>query len=305
MLLSAKRVGSVGKAYGLDMTDEMLAVARANQARAGITNAEFIKGHIEDIPLPDQAVDVIVSNCVINLSGNKDQVLAEAYRVLKPGGRLAVSDIVLLRPLPASVQQNLAVWSGCVAGALAADDYRRKLTFAARWGFTPVSRDDIPGGLLTTSALATACPAISACLQKTLTKWSDECMKKMQIFEPAMCCPTGLCGVSVDPELLRISAVLNSLKKNGITVDRFNLTDAPMEFVNNAVINQFINAHGVEKLPATVVDGEIVITGRYPSNKDFINILQISASLLGEASATEKGQPENEGGCGCAGGTCC
>ncbi len=98
-------------------------------------------------------------------------------------------------------------------------------------------------------------------------------MKKMQIFEPAMCCPTGLCGVGVDPELLRISAVLNSLKKNGIKVDRFNLTDAPMEFVNNQAINQFINTHGVEQLPATVVEGEIVITGRYPTNKDFIDIL--------------------------------
>ncbi|HML35205.1 arsenite efflux transporter metallochaperone ArsD [Sporomusa sphaeroides] len=130
-------------------------------------------------------------------------------------------------------------------------------------------------------------------------------MKKMQIFEPAMCCPTGLCGVSVDPELLRISTVLNSLKKNGITIDRFNLNDAPMEFVNNAVVNQFINAHGVEKLPATVVDGEIVITGRYPSNEDFIKLLQIPASLLGEAPSTAKDKPENEGGCGCAGGKCC
>ena len=133
VLLSAKRVGPAGKAYGLDMTDEMLAAARANQARAGITNAEFIKGHIEAIPLPDQTIDIIVSNCVINLSGDKDQVLAEAHRVLKPGGRLAVSDIVLVRPLPPSVQQNLAAWSGCVAGALEMEDYRRKLTAA---GFT-------------------------------------------------------------------------------------------------------------------------------------------------------------------------
>jgi len=133
VLLSAKRVGPAGKAYGLDMTDEMLAAARANQVRAGIANAEFIKGHIEAIPLPDRTVDVIVSNCVINLSGDKDQVLTEAWRVLKPGGRLAVSDIVLTRPLPPGVQQNLAAWSGCVAGALTEEDYRRKLTAA---GFT-------------------------------------------------------------------------------------------------------------------------------------------------------------------------
>ena len=131
VLLSAKRVGPAGKAYGLDMTDEMLAAARANQARAGIANAEFIKGHIEAIPLPDRTVDVIVSNCVINLSGDKDQVLVEAWRVLKPGGRLAISDIVLTRPLPPSVQQNLAAWSGCIAGALTEEDYRRKLTTAS------------------------------------------------------------------------------------------------------------------------------------------------------------------------------
>lgn len=131
-------------------------------------------------------------------------------------------------------------------------------------------------------------------------------MKKMQIFEPAMCCPTGLCGVGVDPELLRISAVLNSLKKNGITVDRFNLTDAPMEFINNKPVNKLINdAHGIEKLPVTVVDGEIVITGRYPANEDFISLLQIPASLLGEAPGAVKDKPQDEGGCGCAGGNCC
>jgi hypothetical protein len=130
-------------------------------------------------------------------------------------------------------------------------------------------------------------------------------MKKMQIFEPAMCCPTGLCGVGVDPELLRISAVLNALKKNGVTVDRFNLTDAPMEFIHNQAVNKLINAHGVEKLPVTVVDGEIVITGRYPANEDFISLLQIPASLLGEAPDTVNDKPANEGGCGCAGGKCC
>lgn len=130
VLLSAKRVGPYGKAYGLDMTDEMLSVARANQHQAGISNAEFVKGHIENIPLPDNFIDVIVSNCVINLSGDKDQVLREAYRVLKPGGRFAVSDIVILHALPASVQKNMAAWAGCVAGALEKQDYLRKLAAA-------------------------------------------------------------------------------------------------------------------------------------------------------------------------------
>lgn len=130
VLLSAKRVGSTGKAYGLDMTDEMLAAARENQTRAGVKNAEFLKGHIEDIPLPDNSIDVIISNCVINLSADKNQVFKEAYRVLKPGGRLAVADIVLKKNLPAKIQGDLLVWVGCVAGALLQDDYRQKLAAA-------------------------------------------------------------------------------------------------------------------------------------------------------------------------------
>ncbi|MEN6325206.1 MAG: arsenite methyltransferase [Syntrophomonas sp.] len=130
VLLSAKRVGPQGKAYGLDMTDEMLAVAKENQNRSGVTNVEFLKGHIEDIPLPDNAIDVIISNCVINLSADKDQVFREAYRVLKPGGRLAVADIVLNQALPLKVQQDLMAWAGCVAGALMLDEYKEKLAMA-------------------------------------------------------------------------------------------------------------------------------------------------------------------------------
>jgi len=130
VLLSARRVGPTGKAYGLDMTDEMLALAQQNQAKAGATNVEFLRGTIEAIPLPDQAVDVIISNCVINLSGDKDQVLREAFRVLKSGGRFAVSDIVLRRELPAEVRQSLNLWTGCVAGALVEGDYVARLQAA-------------------------------------------------------------------------------------------------------------------------------------------------------------------------------
>lgn len=118
VLLSAKRVGPSGKAYGLDMTDEMLSLAIQNKAKAGATNVEFLKGHIEAIPLPSSTVDVIISNCVINLSGDKRRVLAEAFRVLKPGGRFAVSDIVTRGEMPADVRRNMELWSGCVAGAL-------------------------------------------------------------------------------------------------------------------------------------------------------------------------------------------
>ncbi len=128
VLLSARRVGPTGKAYGLDMTDEMLALARANAAQAGATNVEFLKGDIEQIPLPDASVDVIISNCVINLSGDKPRVLAEAFRVLKPGGRFAVSDVVVRGAVPDAVKQSMELWIGCVAGALEESEFARLLT---------------------------------------------------------------------------------------------------------------------------------------------------------------------------------
>ena len=128
VLLSARRVGPTGKAYGLDMTEDMLALARDNQRKAGVENVEFLKGEIEHIPLPDNSVDVIISNCVINLSGDKDQVLREAFRVLKPGGRFAVSDVVIKGEVPEAVRQSMLLWVGCIAGALQDEEYRAKLT---------------------------------------------------------------------------------------------------------------------------------------------------------------------------------
>ena len=127
VLLSARRVGPTGKAYGLDMTDQMLALARENQRKSGLENVEFLKGEIESIPLPDNTVDVIISNCVINLSGDKDRVLQEAFRVLKPGGRFAVSDVVVNGEVPAAVRRSMELWIGCIAGALEGDEYRSKL----------------------------------------------------------------------------------------------------------------------------------------------------------------------------------
>ncbi len=135
VILSAKRVGPAGKAYGLDLTDEMLALARENQKKAGIENVEFLKGAIENIPLPDNSVDVIISNCVINLSGDKDRVLAEAFRVLKPGGRFAVSDVVVRGDVPQNIRKSMELWVGCISGALEENEYREKL---ARAGFESI-----------------------------------------------------------------------------------------------------------------------------------------------------------------------
>jgi SAM-dependent methyltransferase len=135
VLLSARRVAPGGKAYGLDMTDEMLALARENQKKAGITNVEFLKGEIENIPLPDNSVDVIISNCVINLAADKDKVPREAFRVLRPGGRFAVSDVVTRGEIDEAIRHNVVLWAGCVAGALDENEYRAKLAAA---GFTAI-----------------------------------------------------------------------------------------------------------------------------------------------------------------------
>jgi ubiquinone/menaquinone biosynthesis C-methylase UbiE len=163
VLLSARRVGPTGKAYGLDMTDEMLALARENQQKAGVTNVEFLKGEIEHIPLPGDSVDVIISNCVINLSADKDAVLAEAFRVLKAGGRFAVSDVVVRGEVPSEVRRSVELWIGCVAGALEESEYRDKL---AKAGFGDIdveptrvytaesARDFLAGAGLSAEAIA-------------------------------------------------------------------------------------------------------------------------------------------------------
>src|SRR5574338_1350314 len=163
VLLSARRVGPAGKAYGLDMTDEMLALARQNAEEAGVKNVEFLRGQIEQIPLPGNSVDVIISNCVINLSGDKRAVLAEAFRVLKPGGRFAVSDVVVRGEVPSEIHRSVELWIGCVAGALEESEYRAKL---AKAGFQDVdleptrvytaesARDVLAGAGLSAEAIA-------------------------------------------------------------------------------------------------------------------------------------------------------
>ncbi|HZL73489.1 MAG TPA: arsenite methyltransferase [Planctomycetota bacterium] len=169
VLLSARRVGPTGKAYGLDMTDEMLALARSNQAKSGVTNVEFLKGHIEAIPLPDASVDVIISNCVINLSADKDKVLREAFRVLRPGGRFAVSDVIVRGHVPEDIRRNVELWIGCVAGALQESEYRAKLASAGFQGITvqvtrnydvdePAARDKFVSAFIRASKPAQAGP---------------------------------------------------------------------------------------------------------------------------------------------------
>jgi SAM-dependent methyltransferase len=192
VLLSARRVGPTGKAYGLDMTDEMLSLARANQSKAGVDNVEFLKGEIESIPLPDNSVDVIISNCVINLSADKDRVLREAFRVLKPGGRFAVSDVVVRGDIPAEIRKNVELWIGCIAGALRDTEYESKLNAA---GFEQVeieptriynvedARQFLTGEGIDIDALA---PKVDGKFMSAFVRAT----------KPAACCGPGCCKAS-------------------------------------------------------------------------------------------------------------
>src|SRR5712692_8050585 len=193
VILSAKRVGPNGRAYGLDMTDEMLALARENQKKAGVENVEFLKGAIENIPLPENSVDVIISNCVINLSGDKDRVLAEAFRVLKPGGRFAISDVVVRGEVPAEIRRSMELWVGCIAGALEENQYREKL---ARAGFesieieaTRVYKADEARDFLASAGLDpdTVGPQIDG-------KFISAFVRALKPASSVACCGSGCCG---------------------------------------------------------------------------------------------------------------
>jgi arsenite methyltransferase len=193
VLLSAKRVGPAGKAYGLDMTDEMLALARANQKKAGVENVEFLKGAIENIPLPENTVDVIISNCVINLSGDKDRVLGEAFRVLKPGGRFAISDVVVRGEVPAEIRRSMELWVGCIAGALEENEYREKLE---RAGFesieietTRVYKAEEARDFLAAAGLnpETVGPQIDG-------KFISAFVRAVKPVSAVACCGSGCCG---------------------------------------------------------------------------------------------------------------
>ena len=190
VLLSARRVGPTGKAYGLDMTDDMLALAEENKRASGLPNVEFLKGEIEHIPLPDNTVDVIISNCVINLSGDKDRVLREAFRVLKPGGRFAVSDVVVRGEVPPAIRRNMELWAGCIAGALSDTDYRAKLAAA---GFTGVDVEvtRVAGGEDARAFLTAEGIDANAIADEVDGKFVSAFVRAVK---PQACCAPGCCG---------------------------------------------------------------------------------------------------------------
>jgi AhpD family alkylhydroperoxidase len=281
VLLSARRVGPTGKAYGLDMTDEMLALAHENQQKAGIENVEFLRGEIEHIPLPDNSVDVIISDCVINLSADKDQVLAEAFRVLKPGGRFAVSDVVVRGDIPPEIRKNVELWAGCVAGALEEGQYGSKLAAA---GFESIdieptriytaedARQFLQNADLDVDSIAVAMDGkfASAFIRARKPGAAEERPARtvsLQVYDPAMCCSTGVCGPAVDPRLPRFAADLEWLAEKGVSVERFNLAQQPEAFAANGQVKQALEAEGTDCLPIVLVNGVIVGKGAYPERE--------------------------------------
>jgi SAM-dependent methyltransferase len=284
VLISARRVGATGKAIGLDMTDEMLELARANAAEASVENVEFIKGYIEDIPLAEGSVDVVVSNCVLNLSGDKPKVLAEAARVLKPGGRFAISDVIASPDMDGATKADMEQWTGCIAGALTEDEFRAALADA---------------GLVDVEVRPTHQVhehASSAIIRARKPK-TPTVTRRVELYEPAMCCQTGVCGPSVDQQLIDVREDLRWAESRGAHVARHNLSSDPDAFVANPKVTGLMTAFGEAALPVLVVDGDIAIHGRYPSREDLAGVLAVKAESVVELS-------QSSGGCGCGPGGC-
>jgi arsenite methyltransferase len=331
VLLSARRVAPDGKAYGLDMTPEMLELANANKAKAWVDNVEFLRGSIEDIPLPDDSVDVIISNCVVNLSADKGQVFREAFRVLRPGGRLAISDVVLSRPLAPELTEVMALWTGCIAGALTQDDAVALMEAAGfeQVGIEPTNvfgrselerlasdlgPEDLPAnldldtlitefdGVIRSASLRATKPGAPAS-SATITDPQETPMPSVRVYEPALCCNTGVCGEDVDQRVVEFSADLNHLTAQGADIVRHNLANDPLAFAAQDSVRSFLEVAGSEGLPLTTVDGVTVLTGIYPTRDQLLRYTGLTqAPVAVPAGATELTVTENTG-CGPTG--CC
>ena len=272
VLISARRVAPGGRVIGLDMTDEMLDLARLNAAEAGVDNVEFLKGYLEDIPLPDRSVDVVISNCVLNLAADKLVVLAEAARVLRPGGRLAISDVIADEDMDANTRADMAAWTGCIAGALTQTEFTQALTAA---GFSDI--EVRPTHRVHAHAQAAI---IRAALGPAETKGNP--MSVIEVFEPALCCATGVCGEDVDQGLVTFSADMDFVCSLGGNVRRYNLASEPLAFAESEPVKGFLKLVGSRGLPLILVDGVTAMTGGYPDRA-------LLATWAGVAAPAEAG----------------
>ncbi len=344
VFLAARKVGASGRAIGIDMTAEMLERARAGQQKLGLTNVEFYQSTIDRLPLPDNSVDCVISNCVINLVPDKLAVFREILRVLKPGGRVALSDIALKQELPSAVKQSVEAYVGCISGAILIEDYRHLLEQA---GFAAVMVTDT-GADLNAYAMASegGCCVGDACgsnanvnlgtsesnslhdgLAAVMRSFDanayaasvrvhalkqastipvntvplvnlqaiskESKMRTVQVYDKPMCCSTGVCGPDVDPVLPKFAADLDWLKKQGHSVERYNLAQQPQAFIDNKAIHQLLSTVGTGCLPVVVVDGQVVSQAIYPTREAL-------ASWVGGAPAKQL-LPIAKSGGGCCG----
>lgn len=332
VFLAAQRVGPTGKVIGVDMTAEMLDRARAGSKRLGLSHVEFHQATIDRLPLADNSVDCVISNCVINLVPDKLAVFREILRVLRPGGRVAISDIALKQPLPTNIKDSVEAYVGCIAGAILIREYRQSMQDA---GFESVvvtdtgadlnayanagsggccGSDELAGGSsslhdgLADLMKSFDANAYAASVRVHAIKRPDSSMKifhpiqkehamtTIQVYDKPMCCSTGVCGPQIDPVLPQFAADLDWLRSQGHQVDRFNLAQQPMAFIENKTVHQLIGSEGTDCLPLILIDGKIVSRKEYLSRDQW-------ASLLG-ASATDPALPVAMSG-GCCGSTGC
>jgi arsenite methyltransferase len=315
VFIAGRKVGATGRAIGVDMTPDMLAKARRNVAHyrkeTGLENVGFRLGEIEHLPIADNSVDVIISNCVINLSPDKPQVWREIARVLKPGGRVAVSDMALLKPLPPEILKMVEALVGCVAGAVLVSETE---SLARKAGLSDIAvkikpeyvaalaqfEDPIYQKIVEHLPAGTQPADYVASVEVTARKAHPDKFMRLttefiQVFDPAMCCSTGICGPDVDTKLVQFAADLDWLKGEGVIIQRHNLSQNPAAFVENKLVQATLTEKGEAALPLLLVNGKVAVTGRYPDRKELAKLLKVEFSA---ASATTKSS------CCCDGGTC-
>lgn len=292
VFIAGTKVGGTGRAIGVDMTPDMLSKARKNTAayeqRSGLDNVEFRLGEIEHLPVADDSVDAVISNCVINLSPDKPQVWCDIARVLKPGGRVAVSDLALLKPLPPALEQMVEALVGCVAGAVLVSETE---SMARAAGLVDVVLEPksayvdgmvdwqdplyqkiiahLPAGAkpsdYITSLEVTARKPGSGVASSVAAPNESKPLAKLEVFDPAMCCSTGACGPDVEPKLVQFAADLDWLKAQGVPLERHNLAQSPAAFAANTTVKATLDKHGPDCLPLVLVDGVVASVGAYPS----------------------------------------
>jgi arsenite methyltransferase len=302
VFIAGKKVGATGRAMGVDMTPEMLAKARRNieayRKASGLNNVEFRLGEIEHLPIADSSVDAIISNCVINLSPDKLQVWREMARVLKPGGRVAVSDLALLKPLPSGISAIVEALIGCVAGAVLVAETERMAKEAGLTNLVLKPKAEYVDGMVdwqdplyqkivANLPVGTKPSEYITSLEITARKPqatpSRHPQARLQVYDPAMCCSTGVCGPDVDSALARFAADLKWLQDQGVIVERFNLAQSPMAFVENTMVKHALSDKGEAALPMLLVDGQVSSLGLYPER-------QVLARLAGLGQANLQGK---------------